>query len=84
MIHSESDGRDRRKVVDVRYPLVSALLPLDVFEPSSSWLGSPAYTTRIACSDGSAGYGTSLSGITVNPLDNVTCTVTNTSKLFRA
>ena len=41
------------------------------------------YTARIACSDGSAGYGTSLSGITVNNGDNVTCTITNTRKLFK-
>jgi hypothetical protein len=41
------------------------------------------YTARIACSDGSAGYGTSLSGIQVNLGDNVTCTITNTRKLFK-
>ena len=41
------------------------------------------YTTRIACSDGSSGYTTSLSGITVNQLDNITCTITNTRKLFK-
>ncbi len=41
------------------------------------------YVTRIQCSDGSAGWGTSLSGVHVNPLQNVTCTITNTRKLFR-
>jgi hypothetical protein len=37
------------------------------------------YSTHIACSDGSSGNGTSLSGITVNPGDNVTCTITNSA-----
>jgi hypothetical protein len=41
------------------------------------------YTARIACSDGSAGYGTSLSGITVGAGGNVTCTITNTRRLFK-
>jgi hypothetical protein len=41
------------------------------------------YTARIACSDGSAGYGTSLSGVTVDNGDAITCTITNTRKLFK-
>ncbi len=41
------------------------------------------YTARIACSDGSAGYGTSLSGIQVSAGGSVTCTITNTRKLFK-
>jgi hypothetical protein len=48
---------------------------------TSTLLGN--YTARIECSDGSAGYGTSLSGIQVNLGDNVTCTITNTRKLFK-
>jgi hypothetical protein len=42
------------------------------------------YTARIACSDGSAGYGTSLSGVHVANGATVTCTITNTRKLFKA
>ena len=38
------------------------------------------YTSTIACSDGSSGSGTSLSGITVTSGSNVTCTITNTRK----
>jgi hypothetical protein len=30
-----------------------------------------------------AGWGTSLSGVHVNAGDNVTCTITNTGKLFK-
>jgi hypothetical protein len=41
------------------------------------------YTARIECSDGAAGYGTSLSGVQVNSGENITCTITNTRKLFR-
>jgi prealbumin domain-containing protein len=41
------------------------------------------YTTKIACSHGSAGNGTSLNGIQVNAGDNLTCTITNTRKLFK-
>jgi hypothetical protein len=41
------------------------------------------YTTRIACSNGAAGYGTSLSGITVNNGNAIICTITNTRKLFK-
>jgi hypothetical protein len=48
---------------------------------TSTLLGN--YTARIQCSDGSAGYGTSLSGIQVNLGDSVTCTITNTRKLFK-
>jgi hypothetical protein len=49
---------------------------------SNALLGN--YTTRIECSDGSAGYGTSLSGVQVSGGGNVTCTITNTRKLFKA
>jgi len=48
---------------------------------TSTLLGN--YTARIECSDGSAGYGTSLSGIQVNLGDAVNCTITNTRKLFK-
>jgi len=41
------------------------------------------YVPRIVCSDGSAGYGTSLS-VHTNAGDNVVCTITNTRKLHRA
>ena len=47
---------------------------------TSATLGN--YTPRIVCSDGSAGYGTSLS-VHANAGDNVTCTITNTRKLHR-
>lgn len=40
------------------------------------------YVPRITCSDGSAGYGTSLS-VQVNAGDNLSCTITNTRKLHR-
>jgi Prealbumin-like fold domain len=40
------------------------------------------YTARIACSDGSAAYSTSLP-VHVDPGQNITCTITNTRKLFR-
>jgi uncharacterized repeat protein (TIGR01451 family) len=39
------------------------------------------YVPRIECTDGSASYGTSLSGIHVGLGDNVTCTITNTRRL---
>jgi hypothetical protein len=42
------------------------------------------YQARIQCSDGSAAYGTSLSGITVASGTQVTCVITNTRKLFKA
>ena len=42
------------------------------------------YTPRIQCSDGSAGYGTSLSGVQVALNTQVTCVITNTRKLFKA
>jgi hypothetical protein len=41
------------------------------------------YTARIACSNGLAGYGTSLSGIQAAVGDHITCTITNTRKLFK-
>jgi uncharacterized repeat protein (TIGR01451 family) len=41
------------------------------------------YVPRIVCSDGSAGYGTSLSGVHVAVGDDITCTITNTRRLHR-
>ena len=41
------------------------------------------YTARIACSDGSAAYATSLQ-VTVALGDQLTCVITNTRKLFKA
>ena len=40
------------------------------------------YQARISCSDGSAGYGTSLL-VTVALGDQLSCTITNTRKLFK-
>jgi len=40
------------------------------------------YQARISCSDGSAAYGTSLQ-VTVALGDQLTCTITNTRKLFK-
>jgi prealbumin domain-containing protein len=40
------------------------------------------YQARISCSDGSAGYGTSLQ-VTVALGDSLSCTITNTRKLFK-
>jgi hypothetical protein len=40
------------------------------------------YQARIACSDGSAAYGTSLQ-VTVVLGEQLTCTITNTRKLFK-
>jgi hypothetical protein len=48
---------------------------------SNAFLGN--YTTRIECSDGSAGYGTSLSGVSAPFATQVFCTITNTRKLFK-
>ncbi|MFI5041873.1 MAG: hypothetical protein ACHQNA_08490 [Acidimicrobiales bacterium] len=41
------------------------------------------YVTTIACSDGSKGHGTSLSGVHGNAGADVTCTITNTRKLYK-
>ncbi len=42
------------------------------------------YSAKISCSDGSAGNGTSLSGVTPATVATVvTCTITNTRKLFK-
>ncbi len=41
------------------------------------------YVPRITCSDGSAGYGTSLS-VSTTAGENLACTITNTRKLYRA
>lgn len=48
---------------------------------TNAYLGN--YTAKIVCSDGSSGFGTSLSGVQVNAGDNVTCTITNTRKLYK-
>jgi hypothetical protein len=40
------------------------------------------YQARIACSDGSAAYGTSMQ-VTVVLGEALTCTITNTRKLFK-
>jgi hypothetical protein len=40
------------------------------------------YQARIACSDGSAAYGTSLQ-VTITTGEQLTCTITNTRKLFK-
>jgi hypothetical protein len=54
-----------------------------VSETAGTGANLGSYTTRIACSDGSVGYGTSLSGVTVTSGGSVTCTITNTRKLFK-
>jgi hypothetical protein len=46
----------------------------------NAFLGN--YVPRIECSNGAAGYGTSLS-VQVASLTQVTCTITNTRKLFK-
>ncbi len=42
------------------------------------------YQARISCSDGSAAYATSLSGIHVTNGSTTYCTITNTRRLFKA
>jgi hypothetical protein len=41
------------------------------------------YVPRIACSNGSAGYGFSLGGVHVATGQDVTCVITNTRRLHQ-
>jgi hypothetical protein len=54
-----------------------------VSESAGAFANLGNYQARIECSDGSYGYGTSLSGVYVPTGGSVTCTITNTRKLFR-
>jgi hypothetical protein len=54
-----------------------------VSETPGSFANPSNFASRIDCSDGSSGNGTSLSGVYVAPGGSTTCTITNTRKLFK-